>query len=457
MTEISSQSTCREANTTTEMGLLDKLNSFIDEATSGPDHGGFLSKFKEHMSKRATEKGDSRKVFAHYMVGLTLGQPLDVWEHDVKTAKDAGIDGFALNIGPSDPWTAEQLKLAYDAAEEASDFVVFPSFDMACGEWSVDQVVDIINQYKNHAAQMTVDGKPFVSTFEGPGWADNWLTVRERTGDIFLVPDWSSIGPYGVGEKLDIIDGAFSWDTWPKAGQHRINPDEDKIYKSVLGEKKYMMGVSPYFYTNLPQWNKNWYSSSESLWHDRWQQVMDIMPDYVQIITWNDYGESSYICDIVPSQIVQGADKFVINYPHSAFRAVLPYLIAAYKAGCREVDFKGGDTAIAWYRTTHGRAGSDGGTQWGQGGCESAANAARDVVSVMAVTRHPSDIIVVIGGREHHIRTGGETPLSYYEIPFDYTMTGPVILVLNGKAIWGPEIRNYCEDHVCFNSVAIQV
>lgn len=98
-----------------------------------------------------TEKGDSRKVFAHYMVrflallsivsitclltslarqvGLTHGQSLDVWEHDIKTAKEAGIDGFALNIGPSDSWTDEQLQQAYSAAEEASEFVLFPSFE----------------------------------------------------------------------------------------------------------------------------------------------------------------------------------------------------------------------------------------------------------------------------------------------------------------------------------------
>jgi len=55
---------------------------------------------------------------------------------------------------------------------------------------------------------MTEAGSPFVSTFEGPDWADNWNVVRHETGGIFLVPDWSSLGPCGVGEKLDLIDGA---------------------------------------------------------------------------------------------------------------------------------------------------------------------------------------------------------------------------------------------------------
>lgn len=86
--------------------------------------------------------------------------------------------------------------------------MLFISFDMAASEWSVQQVVDLINTHKNSPAQMKVDGKAFVSTFEGPGWAGNWNAVRQQTGNIFLVPDWSSLGPHGVGEKLGGIDGA---------------------------------------------------------------------------------------------------------------------------------------------------------------------------------------------------------------------------------------------------------
>ncbi|KAK3316639.1 glycoside hydrolase [Apodospora peruviana] len=418
---------------------------------------GFLSKIKEHMNKKAPAKSADRKVFAHYMVGITFGQALDVWVHDINTAKQAGIDGFALNIGPSDTHTNEQLQQAYQAAEQAGDFVLFLSFDMACGEWEVNQVADLINHYSNSSAQMVVDGKPFVSTFEGPAWAENWNAVREQTGGIFLVPDWSSIGPYGVGEKLDIIDGAFSWDAWPKAGQTKMTADEDRAYKHALRGKKYMMGVSPYFYTNLPQWNKNWYSSSESLWHDRWQQVMEIMPDYVQIITWNDFGESSYICDTIPEQIVPGAHKYVNKYPHSALRAVLPYLITAYKAGSPNIDHPGDDVAIAWYRTTSIHAGHDGDTKWGQCGSGSAAHGARDVISVMVVSRGPGAVVVTIGDQKYTFNIYGSTPLSYFEIPFDCNSTGPVTLSLNGKTTWGPEITNSCESHVCFNSVAIQV
>jgi glucan endo-1,3-alpha-glucosidase len=107
--------------------------------------------------------------------------------------------------------------------------------------------------------------------------------------------------------------------------------------------------------------------------------VLDLMPEFVEIITCepdacrpimvtpsnsgpgNDFGESSYICDATPRQIVQGAEKYVKDFPHSAFRAVLPYFIAAYKCGNRNMEVPHEDRAIAWYRTTPARCGSDGG------------------------------------------------------------------------------------------------
>ena len=46
--------------------------------------------------------------------------------------------------------------------------------------------------------------------------------------------------------------------------------------------------VPPVWLTRIPDggnWSKNWYSSSDSLWFDRWKQVLEVLPDYVQIIT----------------------------------------------------------------------------------------------------------------------------------------------------------------------------
>lgn len=59
---------------------------------------------------------------------------------------------------------------------------------------------------------------------------------------------------------------------------------------------------------------------------------------------------------MVPAQVVNGAEQYVIGHSHAAFRAVLPYLIAAYKAGSTEAPLPQEDIAIAWYRTAPTRA-----------------------------------------------------------------------------------------------------
>jgi glucan endo-1,3-alpha-glucosidase len=160
-----------------------------------------------HSSSKAIRATGDRKVFAHYMVGLTDQQSASQWQQDISQAKGSGIDGFALNIGSSDSWNTAQLPLAYNAAA-ASGFSVFLSFDMAASSWTVDQVVSLVNQFKTYSAQFKVNGLPFVSTFEGPSWSGNWASVRSSTGGIFLVPDWSSLGPAGVGNMVGLIDGA---------------------------------------------------------------------------------------------------------------------------------------------------------------------------------------------------------------------------------------------------------
>jgi hypothetical protein len=54
-----------------------------------------------------------------------------------------------------------------------------------------------------------------------------------------------------------------------------------------------MMPVSLWFYTNLP--SKNWLWRGDNLWHQRWNEVVDLQPELVEILTWNDWGKSHYI------------------------------------------------------------------------------------------------------------------------------------------------------------------
>lgn len=96
-----------------------------------------------------------------------------------------------------------------------------------------------------------------------------------------------------------------------------------------------MMPVSPWFYTNIPDYDKNWLWHTDELWYLRWQQVFEYKPTFIELLTWNDWGESHYLGPLptdngnIPAQ----AQWYVEYIPHTAWLNDLPYYIAKYKAG----------------------------------------------------------------------------------------------------------------------------
>lgn len=89
---------------------------------------------------------------------------------------------------------------------------------------------------------------------------------------------------------------------------------------------------------------------------------MDVVPDFVEIVTWNDFGESHYIGPIFDGAIPPGA-TYVPGYPHEAWLETLPYQIAAYKHAKNPSSpapsvAAGEDKIVFWYRRTPAHAGS---------------------------------------------------------------------------------------------------
>lgn len=152
---------------------------------------------------------------------------------------------------------------------------------------------------------------------------------------------------------------------WPN-GPANINTTSDEAWTSFLSpaSKTYMMGVSPWFYTDLPQYGKSFVWRGDSAWSLRWDQTHAILPPFVEIVTWNDYGESHYIGPIESAGIPSGAQEYVTGYPHTAWLETLPYEIAAYKHAFSPSTFPapkigtGSEKIVYWYRTSPAAAGS---------------------------------------------------------------------------------------------------
>jgi Glycosyl hydrolase family 71 len=136
------------------------------------------------------------------------------WVNDMTLASGRGVDAFALNIANNFSGNAAQIGLAFAAAEKSLPtlgFKLFFSFDYAGGgPWAAGDVSALISKYSSSSAYYRYSGKPFVSTFEGPDNAAEWVSIKASTG-CFFVPDWSSSGAnVAIGLAGGVADGLFS-------------------------------------------------------------------------------------------------------------------------------------------------------------------------------------------------------------------------------------------------------
>ena len=404
------------------------------------------------------------------------------WESDIKLAQASKIDGFVLNIAPVDPSTIPSVELAFKAAESLN-FLLFFSFDyLAQGPWSADKVTSLLQKHTPSAAYFKPEspgGRPLVSTFEGPGNAGDWPAIKAAT-NAFFVPDWASKPPAeAVTLGGGVVDGLFSFNAWPN-GDANMTVDGDKAAQAALAAKKgvYMMPVSPWFFTNLPGFGgKNWLWRGDELWEMRWQQVMEVAPEFVQILTWNDYGESHYIGPVNEKELgLFDSGKAPVNYAkgtsHDGWRKFLPFYIELYKTGKVPAQIEEG--VMAYYRPAPALACPSGGTSGNDADHGQVEVPPEQLMedSVFYAALLSSDkgvtVTVSIGGKEQTgafngpPAAGAGTPGVYRgSVPFGGN-TGPVVVTVSrdGKAIGtaegGKDISATCENNVQnWNAVAV--
>ncbi|KAF6821974.1 glycosyl hydrolase family 71 protein [Colletotrichum plurivorum] len=359
----------------------------------------------------AVARVQAAAVIAHFMLINTKNYTVSEFEDDFKLAKDAHIDAFALNMGLTDPHTPEALKDAFQAAANV-DFRLFFSFDYMGGyhggkPWPKETILDMANTYFSRAEYFKHDGKPVASTFEGVENAEDWVEIKEKT-KAFFIPDWSSVAPEEALKLAGgVADGLFSWDAWP-IGATNMDTKGDDAYIAALGDKPYMMPVSPWFYTNLPGYKKNWVWRGDDLWYDRWAQVLDKKPEFVQIISWNDYGESHHIGPVRDNaleafEVGLAPFNYALDHPHDAWRMLLPFLVDTYKAGGKPAPIAE-ENLVTWYRASPALACADNGTV---GNAESQSQTllavdqvVQDRIFFSALLTSDAEVTVSVNGKE---------------------------------------------------------
>lgn len=96
---------------------------------------------------------------------------------------------------------------------------------------------------------------------------------------------------------------------------------------------------------------QNFVFKSETLWVDRWKQIMELSDrlQFLEIVTWNDYGESHYIAPYNTPHTDDGSAIWASGMDHTPLLDIAKPYISAFKAGQKEptVDTEG---LVYWYR-----------------------------------------------------------------------------------------------------------
>jgi hypothetical protein len=143
-----------------------------------------------------------------------------------------------------------------------------------------------------------------------------------------------------------------------------MNTYVDASYQQYLNGKPYMMPISPWFFTNLPGYHKNWLWRGDNLWFDRWQDALYLQPEWIEIISWNDYGESHYIGPLrdksyAAFSIGEAPFNFAEGMDHDAWRLTLPFAIDLYVKNESTIT---NELLTVWFRLNPAHFCSTGGT-----------------------------------------------------------------------------------------------
>ncbi|MBD8679946.1 endo-1,3-alpha-glucanase family glycosylhydrolase [Sphingomonas sp. CFBP 13720] len=293
-----------------------------------------------------------RRVFAHYVMCCTLHGPnvsVPQLGQEIALARDAGLDGFVLNVGA---WTrypsyASDTKNFFAAARAtATQFKLFFSLDPS-GGLTPAEGADIIATYRTDPAYFRVNGMAVVSTFASSDrWNRELRALLQRRGiAILLVPHMVSTrdegesgghetpGPELVARFLtdDPELAGYSW--FGAAAPGRTLGDVSRaaaLAARRLG-KFYIAPITPYYLghnTNNRVFDNAGFAGLDS----QWMAAIEGGATWAQIVTWNDWEERSYVRPLgVGAQADTG--QWGPRNPHDGFLDASRYFIDWYKSG----------------------------------------------------------------------------------------------------------------------------
>ncbi|HTZ80016.1 MAG TPA: endo-1,3-alpha-glucanase family glycosylhydrolase [Stellaceae bacterium] len=312
--------------------------------------GASLAAARAGLGRAAAAAPGGRQVFAHYMVCCPMaGLDAEAADYlpEMRQAQAMGIDAFALNVGgwKQEPiYPAVTARLFAAARSLGNDFKLFFSIDGL----EIDEAVAMLSAYYDHPAYFRHGGKPLLSCYSGDAdWAAALLAALAKVHrPVFFVP---AFFPPRSGERFS------------QAGVRQLiaqNPELDGFFyfggagtgveiaerSRRIGDawhsagKLYMAPVTPY-YRGMDGNYRLFETRGFEGMAQQWQSAIETDAQWVEIVTWNDWGESTYVASFGPPNATELWDgRWGPILSHAGYLAASQYYIRWFKTGAQQID-----------------------------------------------------------------------------------------------------------------------
>lgn len=220
-------------------------------------------------------------------------------ESEVRMAIARGITGFTIDVmsGKEAADSNSHLNMLLQAAKAVDPrfkIVVMP--DISALKADANAVSQIIAAAAaSDAAYRLDDGRLVVSAFNAglnpPAWWQGIFDqLRSRGIKVAFVPTF--LGWSGQAASFAPISHGFSdWGTATADSSDKMKRDPSLAHDSY--GKLYMMPVDPQQYR--PKNSIYWEAGNSSAFRTAWMSAIDAGADWVQLVTWSDFSESSEV------------------------------------------------------------------------------------------------------------------------------------------------------------------
>lgn len=301
-------------------------------------------------------------VVAHWILPMSYTEgenKEDRNKNDIRAAIELGIDGFAINAFSGDQAKGIIASLIKSADSiGASNFKIFLSADMSL-KFKAKEIVDTVKDYSDNPHYLKINGKSVLSTYGGSDLGNSWwqnevlLPLKALGVEVTFIPYFDRPNPNAdapsyknwlkVVKNHQIADGLFNflmpgstpfYSDDPNIGHYWWSTleSEENLAKALHDSGKiFMAPFMPYYWAACHSSRQYMEHQGGRGMNNYWKSIIELQqPEIVQIVTWNDYAESTYI---QPTRLPLEKINGIKSQPHLGYYELLKYYISWYKTG----------------------------------------------------------------------------------------------------------------------------